>query len=69
MHQNNPMFILGNDDASILNLGKLRQISLRNRRSLPNDIPIMLNCSIGENSIVLCIQVLADKESVEFYNF
>ena len=62
MHQNNPMFVLGNDDASILNLGKLWQISLRNCRSLPNNTPITLSCSIGENSIVLCIQVLADKK-------
>lgn len=69
MHQNNPMFILGNYDASILNLGKLRQFLNETCRSLPNNTPIMLNCSIGENSIVPCIQVLADEESVEFYNF
>ena len=69
MHQNNPIFMLGNDDASILNLGKLRQFLNETCRSLPNNTPIMLNCSIGENSIVPCIQVLADKESVEFYNF
>ena len=69
MHQNNPMFVLGNYDASILNLGKLRQFLNETCQSLPNNIPIMLNCSIGENSIVPCIQVLADKESVEFYNF
>ena len=68
-HQNNPMFVLGNDDASILNLGKLRQFLNETCQSLPNNTPIMLNCSIGENSIVPCIQVLADKESVEFYNF
>ena len=69
MHQNNPMFMLGNDDASILNLGKLRQFLNETCQSLPNNTPIMLNCSIGENSIIPCIQVLADKESVEFYNF
>ena len=69
MHQNNPMFILGNDDASVLNLGKLRQFLNETCQSLPNNTPIILNCSIGENSIVPCIQVLADKESVEFYNF
>ena len=63
------MFILGNDDASILNLGQLRQFLNETCRSLPNSTPIMLNCSVGENSIVPCIQVLADKESVEFYNF
>lgn len=69
MHQNNPMFVLGNYDASILNLGKLRQFLNETCQSLPNNTPITLSCSIGENSIVPCIQVLADKESVEFYNF
>ena len=69
MHQNNPMFVLGNDDASILNLGKLRQFLNETCQSLPNNTPITLSCSIGENSIVPCIQVLADEESVELYNF
>lgn len=55
MHQNNPIFMLGNDDASILNLGKLRQFLNDTCRSLPNNTPITLNCSIGENSIVPCI--------------
>ena len=69
MHQEYPMFELGNYDASVLHLGQLRQFLNETCRSLPNNTPIMLNCSIGENSIVPCIQVLADKESVEFYNF
>ena len=69
MHQNNPMFVLGNDDASILNLGKLRQFLNETCQRLPNNTQITLNCSIGENSIVSCIQVLVDEESVEFYNF
>ena len=68
-HQNSSMFTLGNNDASVLNLGQLREFVNETCRSLPNNTPIMLNCSIGENSIVPCIQVLADKESVEFYNF
>lgn len=49
------MFILGNDNASILNLGKLRQFLNETCRSLPNNTSITLSCSIGENSIVLCI--------------
>lgn len=69
MHQEYPMFELGNYDASVLHLGQLRRFLNETCRSLPNSTPIMLNCSIGENSIVPCIQVLADKESVEFYNF
>lgn len=69
MHQNNPMFELGNDDASVLHLGQLRWFLNETCRSLPNSTPITLSCNIGENSIVPCIQDLADKESVEFYNF
>ena len=68
-HQNNPMFILGNDDASILNLGQLREFLTETCRSLPDNTPIMLNCMNGEESAVPCIQVLADEESVELYNF
>ena len=68
-HQNNPMFELGNDDASVLHLGQLRWFLNETCRSLPNSTPITLSCNIGENRIVPCIQVLADKESVEFYNF
>ena len=50
-------------------LGKLRQFLNETCQSLPNNTPIMISCSIGENSIVPCIQVLADEESVELYNF
>ena len=63
------MFTLGNNDASVLNLGQLREFVNETCRSLPNSIPIMLNCISVEESIVPCIQVLADYESVEFYNF
>ena len=69
MHQNNPIFVLGNDDANILNLGKLRQFLNETCRSLSDSTPIMLNCTVGEEDVVPCIQVLADEESVELYNF
>uniref|UniRef100_A0AAU8MJU8 Uncharacterized protein n=1 Tax=Geladintestivirus 5 TaxID=3233137 RepID=A0AAU8MJU8_9CAUD len=69
MRQNNPMFTLGNDDASVLHLGQLRWFLNETCRSLPDNTPIMLNCIIGEDLVVPCIQVLADEESVEFYNF
>ena len=69
MHQNNPMFVLGNDDASILNLGKLRQFLNETCRSLPDSTPITINSVTEDDAIISCIQVLADKESVEFYNF
>ena len=69
MHQEHPMFILLNDDASVIKLGQLRQFLNETCQSLPNNTPITISCSIRENSIGPCIQVLADKESVEFYNF
>lgn len=69
MHQEHPMFELENDDASVLNLGQLRWFLNETCRSLPDSTPIMLNCTVGKESIVPCIQVLADEESVELYNF
>ena len=69
MRQEYPMLTLGNDDASVLHLGQLRRFLNETCRSLPDSTPIMLSCSIGKNSIVPCIQVLADEESVELYNF
>ena len=69
MHQEHPMFELKNDDASVLNLGQLRLFLNETCRSLPDSTPIMLNCTDGEEAIVPCIQVLADEESVELYNF
>ena len=69
MHQEHPMFKLGNDDASVLHLGQLRWFLNETCRSLPDNIPIMLNCTVGEEAVVPCIQVLADEESVELYNF
>lgn len=69
MYQEHPMFTLVNDDESVLNLGQLRRFLNETCRSLPNNTPIMLNCTVGEEAIVPCIQVLADEESVELYNF
>ena len=69
MHQEHPMFKLGNNDASRLRLGQLRQFLNETCRSLPDSTPIMLNCTVGEEDLLPCIQVLADEESVEFYNF
>ena len=69
MCQEHPIFTLGNDDASVINLGQLREFLTETCRSLPNNTPIMINSCIGENNIVPCIQVFADKESVELYNF
>ena len=69
MRQEHPMLTLGNDDASVLHLGQLRWFLNETCRSLPDSTPIMFNCTVGEEAVVPCIQVLADEESVEFYNF
>ena len=69
MRQKHSMFELENDDASVLHLGQLRCFLNETCRSLPDNTPIMLNCTIGEEAVVPCIQVLADEESVELYNF
>ena len=63
------MFALINDDVSVIKLGQLRQFLNETCRSLPDSTPIMLNCTVGEEAVVPCIQVLADEESVELYNF
>ena len=69
MCQEHSMFTLVNDNESVLNLGQLRLFLNETCRSLPDSTPIMLNCTDGEEAIVPCIQVLADEESVELYNF
>lgn len=68
-HQDNPMFVLGNDDTSTITLGQLREFITETCRSLPDDTPITINSNMGEQTVVPCIQILADKESVELYNF
>lgn len=69
MHQEYPMFTLVNDDASVIKLGQLRRFLNETCRSLPDSTPITINSVTGDNIIVPCIQVLADKENVELYNF
>ena len=63
------MFSLIKDDVSAIKLGQLRWFLNETCRSLPDSTPIMLNCIFGEEDVVPCIQVLADEESVELYNF
>lgn len=63
------MFKLENNDASTLSLGQLRWFLNETCRSLPDSTPVKLNCVLSEEAVVPCIQVLADEESVEFYNF
>ena len=68
-HQESPIFTLGNDDASVIKLGQLRQFLNETCRSLPDNTPIMLNCAVEEEDVAPCIRVLADEESVELYIF
>lgn len=63
------MFILVNDDASVIKLGQLRQFLNETCRSLSDSTPITINSVTGDNVVVPCIQILADEESVELYNF
>ena len=63
------MFTLINDDVSIIKLGQLRQFLNETCRSLPASTSITINSVTGDNTIFHCIQVLADEESVELYNF
>ena len=61
------MFTLNNDDRSIITLGQLRRFLNKTCRSLPDDTPIKLSI-IAEGFVDPCVEVLADKESVEFYS-
>lgn len=63
------MYTLGNDDCSVVTLGQLRQFLNETCQSLPDETPIMLNVMIQEKAVEPCILILADEESVEFYNF
>ena len=69
MSQEHPMFTLVNNNESIIKLGQLRRFLKETCRSLPDSTPIMLNCTFEEEAVVPCIQVLADEESIELYNF
>ena len=64
-----PIFELGNDDASVLHLGQLRQFLNKTCRSGPDSTLIILNCTFREEAVVPYIKILVDEESVELYNF
>lgn len=61
------MFTLNNDNRSIITLGQLRRFLNKTCRSLPDNTPIKLSI-IAEGFVDPCIEVLADKESVELYS-
>ena len=60
------MFRLKNDDESIITLGQLRRFLNKTCRSLPDNTPIKLSI-IAEGFVDPCVEILADKESVELY--
>lgn len=61
------MFTLNNDDRSIITLGQLRRFLNKTCRSLPDNTPIKLSI-LAEGFVDPCVEILADKESVEFYS-
>lgn len=63
------MYELSHPDASVLTLGELKQFIEELSTKLPMQTPIMLNAELKDEPVVPCIQVLADDESVEFYNY
>lgn len=63
------MVNLCNDDCSVLTLCDLRNFLNEDCANLPDNTPIMLNAEIKDETVVPCIQVLADKESIEFSSF
>ena len=63
------MLFLINDDCSVLTLCDLRNFLNEDCANLPDNTPIMLNAEIKDETVVPCIQVLADKESIEFSSF
>ena len=63
------MYELGNDDCSVITLGQLRQFINETCQNLPDRTPILLNVASEEDPISECVQILADADSVEFYNF
>lgn len=63
------MYELSHPDASVITLGELKEFVNELSTKLPMQTPIMLNAEINDEAVVPCIQVLADEESVEFYNY
>ena len=60
------MFTLNNNDRSIITLGQLRRFLNKTCRSLPDNTPIKLSI-LAEGFVDPCVEILADKESVELY--
>lgn len=58
-----------NNNTNVITLGQLKQFLNETCKELSDDTPIMLNTTIEDEPIVPCIQVLADEESIEFYNY
>lgn len=63
------MFKLSNDDKSVLTLKDLRDFLNGDCVNLPDNTPIALNAVVEDSVTTNCIEVLADEENIEFYNY
>lgn len=58
------------DDESCIELGALREFFNEELSHLPDNTPVKLSvCEPGDEAVVPCVCVQADKESVELYYF
>lgn len=63
------MFCLSHENKAVITLGELRQFLNKDCLSLSDDIPVTLS-TLTENDVnVECNNVLADDESITFYNY
>lgn len=60
---------LKNYTGTCITLGQLRDFLNKDCEHLHDDTPITLNVIQEDNAVCECTQILADNESVEFYNY
>lgn len=53
---------------NIITLGEIRDFFNNECFALPKDTPILISTSEGDNKCVGCYSVLADEDSVEFFD-
>lgn len=57
-------------NKEVITLGELREFLTNTCKELSDDTPIQINAvSIEDKPVTSCIEILADTDSVEFYNF
>ena len=65
MHQEHPMFKLGNDDASVLHLGQLRWFLNETCRNWLDSTPILLNYTVGEETGIIIVVYLKEYRNLD----